>query len=332
MNKKIIIAIVAGIIFVISVIYILSSRSKQETPGQPFIRQPEIPSSVDLGNKITFDVDSESLDLPNSAYVLRTQPLPQISTERISVIASNLGYTEEPLIVDDRDLGQIYIFNSADHSTSITPNSNSISYGSNKDYTAINKQISDSDLVIIAKDFLSDNLGVDTNNLEFINFTYYKTSATGEEFEVTTKDNADFYQLNFSPVIDGKAIITLDPRQTLYFVWILPDGTVNKAAVQEIGNVENVGSELDLKDYNEIVNSVDQAKLVSLDQGNVNIPDVNSQYIKSVVIDDIELAYLFTSSEDNLLQPIYILNGTANVIGSNTEVEAVLYMPAISQS
>lgn len=332
-SKKTIVVLIFIILSLLAVIYIIAVR-QSTSPETITTPSQQIPSQLTIDNleKITIDIDQSELDLPNSASLLNISPLPPINEDRINTTAANLNYDTEPLIVEDQVLGTIYVFNSATDSLSINPQSNSISFGSTQPMTAINKQLSDEELISEGLDFLANNLEVDTNDLEFIGFSYYEVPETGEKRLLTTKDNADYYQLNFSPVVNDLIILTLNPELTTYYVQILPDGRIHKAGVQEIGKLTKSEDSFKLKNVDEINNSLEQAKLVSLGQGNINIPDINSQYLKSITITEIELAYLYLSPDDKVLQPIYILKGTANIIESQGEVEVVLYMPAISQS
>ncbi len=302
----------------------------QSTPTTPFtIKVPNISSPVDVQNKVVLEIDETDFAFPKQAALLKVSPLPPVTTQESQEVAKNLNFTNNPIISKDVDLGELHIYNSNKDSLVIYLDPNIFNYSLNAPLDTVDKQLSDDEIIAISKNFLTDNFLIDPSSIDFVNFNYKKATQVSEGIYTTSKTDADFVQVNFSPIVNDLAIITLDPDSTPYYVWMLSDGTIHATNIKKLGNISETSEVFDLKNFNEVNNSLDSAKLISLDQGNVHLPDINSQYIKSITISEIELAYLFPDANSDLLQPIYILRGRASLINPLKEVDAVLYMPAI---
>ena len=84
----------------------------------------------------------------------------------------------------------------------------------------------------------------------------------------------------------------------------------------------------ELKSYEDLKNSLNEARLISLLNDYINISVLTPGDIKSINIDKIELVYLLDSYSSKKLQPVFLLEGPVEVAGS-TANKALLYLPAI---
>ena len=82
-----------------------------------------------------------------------------------------------------------------------------------------------------------------------------------------------------------------------------------------------------IKNYNQFISSINKASLVSLNDSNVNLPDLDENEVEEITITEVRLAYLLDDINSQILQPIFVLEGT-----TASGLNAILYLPALSSN
>ncbi len=311
---------------------IISSRKQPTLVSQETVPQPNIPvfvkGQLNIENKITKD----QFSFPSSLPLLEVNKgLPFTDNDAVN-LATNLGFTNKPIVSKDVFEGTTYIWNNPNNqSLIIYPGVRRLEYTLKTSYSATNKQLSDSEIISIAKNFLTTKNIVDQNNIAFSFFSYYK-STNNESFNLTTKDQANLIQVNFSPLSLNTKLITINPAASPIFVWILPDGSIAKVSVTKFGEITKGLIDYKILSYDEYLKSLSKAVIISLNDGNISLQDTNRQNINKVTIEKIELAYLVDSPNSNFFQPIFLLSGKADLKNySASKVNITLYLQATSQ-
>jgi hypothetical protein len=114
----------------------------------------------------------------------------------------------------------------------------------------------------------------------------------------------------------------------VYTVLILPDGTVQKAQTEDLGELTASTESYIIKNYKEVLETLSEADIITIDGGNIPPSLLDRNVVENVTINDVELAYLMPADGTNVLQPIFILDGLADIRNIRERVSVVLYLPA----
>lgn len=326
-KRKIFIIATLVILGVLISVALFLKKEEEITPPLP---QPKIPSLLEGSYPIETIFEKQDFNFPSRIPVLILEKTP-LQDQDIKNIADNLGLTSDPLIMEDVFDGKMYIYRSEESALTVSLKNQEFDYTLNKLPSFINKQPSDTALINTAKDFLIQMGFVSSEDIQFISFVYFKETS-GEGLHPTNKEDATLYQVNFSSVIADTTILTLNPQNTPVYVRLLPDGSVFKAHVNRLGVISKSANQYKLKTYDEVISNMNNVVLISLDDGNIHLPDISNKSIKKISIYNIELAYLLDTPTSVTLQPVYLLRGTADISGFPIEVSASMYLPAISSN
>ncbi|MDP3994386.1 MAG: hypothetical protein Q8P91_00960 [bacterium] len=319
---------------VVAIIYKTKQTSPVDTPLAPLT--PKIPDYIKQPLSIDMlEVDKNSFNFPLKLPLLKQEGLSPISETRIKSIADNLGFSSDPVFANDAVNGIVNIWNNKDNFLIITPKIRKIKFGpaSNPQReiaNALNKQLSEKDIVSSAENFLIDKIGLDKSSLVFANIVYLQMQTGLELFKETGKKDSTIFQVNFSYSGSPYPILTLEPQSTVVYVQILKDGSVLNSEINLVNNFSAGLTEHKLKSYEEVAGSLDRAILVSLNDGNINLPDLKKDDLSKISINEIQLAYLLDTPLSEYLQPVFVLKGTASISGSGIPVNADFFLPAFS--
>ena len=306
---------------------------KKKPPASPVTAfpTPQIPVLLKGEYSVELSVDEGAFGaLPGSSPLLERKAA-QLGREEIVSIAKKLGFANDPLEASDVLSGSVFIFSGAKSSFVATPKTATMDYTLNELPAALNKQLSDESIKKIARDFLVNSGFFGSEEIVFGELLFLRETP-GEGFYPTSRAAASFYQVNFYPKAAGRTVLKLSPQDPLIGVRVLPDGEVFSGHVVRIGTLSESSQEYQLKNYKEFSAEINKAIIVSLDEGNLYLPDLPEGAIKRVSIKDAELSFLLESVASPVLQPIYLLLGTAEVVGYSSPVSVSLYLPAISSS
>lgn len=328
-SKKILAVLVAAVLFFVFLLWIfLYQKPKSQKVISP-PPSPKIPSLLKSNPAVEVNFGKEVFaTVPKEVFPIDASPL-ALTADYGQKIAKNLGIDTSPIVANDVFDGKVYIYNSPSSSLTIYVDIGKVSYSLSSLPQTINKQLTDDALVKIAKEFLIKNGFVNPDEIEFSSFLFIKEK-DGEEVFSTTKASASFYQVNFRSKASDIPIISLNPQKPFVFVQILPDGSVFRASVQKLALIKKGQGVLKIKTYQEVLDSVKNAKIVSLDNGNIHLPDLPKNSVKTIYLKNIKLAYIFDSPETKSLSPVFLFEGEAVVEGYDKPISAVLYLPAVS--
>lgn len=332
-NKKwfFIILIVLALLSLL-VIYLMTKNKtiKKSTTGIPVL--PTITSQYKgpLGTPIFPEKDTFSLPKEMPLYKISTQPL---NDQFIYETASRLGFGGDPKTTKDITLGTATYWQTEKASIFFYPSARRIEYSSYASYeSATNKQLTDEATIEIAKKFLLDNKIMNSEEIGQASIIYLKKSKQHEGFDEGTKNEALLYKIIFNTKTLGYEIVTKNPDNQTIIVNVLKDGTIWSAQVMKF-NFSSVPLEsYKIKNFINIKNNIlKEGVLISLTGAQISSYDLPSNSIKNITISDIKPAYLLESYKTEVLYPIFLIKGLAEVTGFSNKLTATLYMYAISQ-
>lgn len=330
--------IILAVLSISSVVYlVIKTRNTSQTQTSLPLASPKIPNYLNQTLSIDLQINKSSFNFPAKLPVLEQQKLIPLSDSQSTSIANNLGFNFEPLKTQDTTDGTVEIWNGTDNFLVIRPKVRKIQFGPNynpedKIPNVINKQLTDQDMQSIANDFLVNKIGIQASSLKYSNTLYFHLEKGVERFTETKKANATVFQLNFTFSTSSYPILTLDPQGSVIFVQILKDGSILNSEVNLANNLVTGPTQYKLKDFTEFQKGINEAVLVGLNDGNVNLPGLTKNDIQNLSVTDVQLGYLLDDPNSEILQPVFILKGSANVVGYSNPVSADLYLPALSKN
>jgi hypothetical protein len=329
MRKRLIIAsLIIILILLIGVFVGLREEKDEPVKPQPL---PELNISKQVESRFVIGTTLKESDFsfPKNLSVILSEPKPPYTEPEAKEVAANLGFTAEPIAADDLFEGKTYIWPGGEAGLVIYSKSRRVEYSLNESPAFINKQLSNKALIKISKDFLAESSLASPDEVEFSFFTFYEKERGGRHgFPFSTKEKASIYQVNFAPIKSEVKLLTLDPASSPIYVWLLPDGTVIKAVVSDLGKLSFSDEKYTLKDYNSFIQSLQSSVFMSLDDGSILLPTLPKNSLRRVTISEVELAY-FVDPDAKTFQPVFLLKGKANIKDYPEEVNALLYLPAI---
>ncbi len=325
--KKTISIILIILIFVL-LGYVATKQKELTEQSQNQIKT--IPKLAGGEYSIKFEIPEDQFRFPDKLPLLQTAKKEPFGKDYINNIASSLDFSDPPMNTNDTRFGETLIYNNGRAGLTVYSQIRSLSYGlfENLAGRGIDQSI---DYRSIAERFLIEELLLDPKNFSYISTVYIAESHefTSENLQLITPEQSQYIQINFSQNINDIKIITLNPQTYLYKVILRTNGAVQKVEVNEIGQILESNQMADVKDYSQVINSLDQAELISLDDGNILIDVSRGDVISEATVKKIDIAYLIADAKSTILQPIFILTGSAVLEQTGREVNAVLYISAI---
>jgi len=289
------------------------------------IPTPNIPNSLKGNFEINLAIEESEFIFPAKASLVNKSTI-SISKEESDIIANNLGFTGSPITAEDITDGTTYIYQLKNASLVVYSKLGKFSYTLNVLPSATNKQLTNEEIFLVAKNFLIQNSFAKEGDLDLSSMVFLKESS-GEGIFLTTKEDASIFQVNLSPNSLGERLVTLNPKDSPYFVQVLPDGSVFSAKTQKLSLQKGINS-YNIKSFEELKTTIGESKLVSINDGNIYLPDIKEGDIGPVKITKVSIAYLLESSDT--LQPIFLLEGEVELKGIPEKLRAVLYLSAFS--
>jgi hypothetical protein len=285
MKKKIVIALIVLALLSLGYIIFKVKKNKQTPPlNEPFISQPKIPNETQAKFTVNLQISQKDFSFASRLPVIQKRLSP-IPIDTIKSIASKIGFDTDPTSINDVTYGTTYFFNNTIKSLSMVayPNTGIIDYSAGSPNSAINKQLSDNSIIALAKNFLENNGFPNTDKLSDSSLIFIKIN-NSEELSLTSRDNADYYQVNFSPSISDIPVVTLNPLDSIIYVQILPDGTVSRIHYINPEGLSITREQYKIKNYEEFTSSVNNSILVSLANGSYPINDLQTDSLKNMSV------------------------------------------------
>lgn len=330
MKKKILIPLIIVILLVVILFGLQTYQNSKVAPATDL----KLPKSI-VSQNITNSLDESKFNAPATLNYLEITRINPLTKDQAKRIAQTLNFTGEPLTAEDVVDGTKYIWSTDEYSLSIAAKQRSFSYIRNETPPAriVDKQLTDAQIETTAKNAIAQiytAIGETQNNFRIISSTYFVTGGSGHDMTTTTKQNATLVQVNFSPQITQYPILTLNPNKPLTYVWVRKDDVIHRIdALLLDQNSIKIGEEVQLKNFQETINSLSEAVIISLDDGNLYFSSPTDYKVESINIESLELGYLYDDlNKSSLLYPIYILKGEAEITNVGRGISVHLYLPA----
>jgi len=313
------------VIFLVYV-YLKGSGGKQAPTITPAI--PNITQTYRGSPTITLSVKKSDFSYIDKLPFLEISQEPLTDTYARSV-AVNLGFQGDPVIINDTIDGKTYFWKSNGGTLFIYLNSAKIRYTSGNSLNTVNKQLSDQAMLAVVKNSLISNK-ILTDGLFTVNkVTYLTQDPVNESFKETSRENASVFQVNIYPGSVTYGILATNSTENANYVQLTKDGNIYSLQLIVFGGVHDGLTNYQLKNYDQIQASLNNAVLISLGGVEMPLSQLSTDAVKEVNIDKIEIAYLIDSPTSTTLQPVYKLSGTTTLPNSNTEISAIFYLPAL---
>lgn len=326
-KKYIVITIV---FFVLVLIGILMGAQKRRSPERlPVTQKPTIPNYIKEELDIKTVFDKKDFSFPKKAPLVKLETREPLTESDVLAKASEMGFGKNYIISNDVKRGKTYIWREGPTSLTIYSRINKVVYTSVTPLPTENKNLSNDELIEKATTFLTENSLFDEYELSFSFIVFLDIKS--EETRPVSREKASAFKVNFSPIESEIKLVMIDPTESPISVWIAPDGTVFKAEAINVGLVTFSEEEVELKNYDEFIKALDEAIVVSLDDGNLFMGDLPKNSVKKIKLETVELAYLADSEVAQTYHPIYLLEGSSEISSFTDPVSITLYLPAISE-
>lgn len=325
-RKIILIALLILAILAVAFIFIKTRKIEETTLINP--PHPELPNYISGKLPIEFLVQKEDFTFPAELPSLSISKR-IIDKDTVTEFVTKLNLNGNIEEFEDINEGIKYYVNTDEHFFIATPKTSIVKFGlAVSDFPqTINKSLTDPELTQIATSFLIENNFYSEGQIKPLPVSYLKRSNTSEGLESATRETAEVFQVGFLFQALEYEILTTYSAQPLIYVQILPNGKIYNMEVLLISNIQKGITEYPLKTYEDVTANTGEAKLISLYGDYISPIDITIKDITSLQVDKIRLVYLLEQGKEDILQPIYILEGPVKITGSSVDT-AALYMPA----
>lgn len=324
-----------ALLAVVSVVFIVfkAKSSPNQTRVEKFQQNLNIPNYFQVsGFKIVNNTKISDFKFPQKLPYLQQTNIPSVTIEAAKKIASNLGLTGDPLVVTGIKNQSSFIWNGDPKSLVVDQSTNNVqvvSSASIRDLVAggLGKGLPDGDYSTLAQDFLINKIGLSASTLHFSGFSYFKIQNGIESFAKGTKEDSDIVQLNYYQGGNNLPILTTNPDEPQIYVRLLKGGAFVSFSANLGADFQNSVNEYPLKNYDQFSQDIGNSIIVSLNDNNINLPDLESDSISNIQVNTVSLVYLLNGSRDTIVQPVFLIQGTADVSGRGN-VSLSMYLPA----
>jgi len=279
------------------------------------------------------NIKKSDFDFPPTLPYLKQTNSGTLDTSYVNQISSNLGFDNEPLTYNDIKNGKVLIWNGEEYSLTIIPQRGSVQMVSNISIRNLvqnsgNIVMNENEIKNIATELISSNFDLSSNDVQFAGFTYFKVQNGIENLAKTNKDDSQIIQINYSEGNFKYPILTADPDKSQITVQFLKNGHIINLSANLGFNFQESPSQYPLKTFDQFSDQITSSVLISLDNNNVNLPDLKNSDINNLIIEKVSLAYLLDFSNQNIVQPVFLIEGQALIKSVKGPVNASLYLPA----
>lgn len=328
-QKIVLLSVLFLIIISIIMIVLLLRKPKQKVIEPPMqkISQPK-PATFFQGKfQIQSRLKKENFKFPEKLPVYEVVSS-KLTYQSSLEIAKKLALSSDPFILTDAGQGTVYLWSEDIKYLKIIPSLNIIDY---KNSVPINKTALPSDELLIdtAKKFLQNSQLIDADKIKLYKIQFFD-SGVEDFFALKSRADADLASILFQETLDKYPIVNPSPDTGTINIKLNSEGKVVAAYTHQLKNIKQ-RTEYPLKSFGELETSLINATIHSLDNGNIDLLRTKQTDIEKVYIDSSEIAYLIEfSSGQELLQPVFVLNGSAKFKDGRL-ASALLYLPAISE-
>ncbi|MCX6703971.1 MAG: hypothetical protein NTZ07_00815 [Candidatus Woesebacteria bacterium] len=252
-----------------------------------------------------------------------------LTEDYLNKVASFMGFSGTSTKINDTQEGLTYFWKSDKATFFAYTNTSKIRYSSGEPFVAPNKQLSEDAVKATIENFIAGSSVLSANSYSLGSVQFLKEGSLNEGFKKSTKDDFSLYQVNILPKSTEYEIVSPTSTESTSYIQLTKDGNIYSLQLVVFGDVQRGPTEYTIKTYKEVNDSIANSVLISLDGEETPIQYLTVDYVKEIVINRIDIAYLLDSVSSTNLQPVYKLTGVATL--SNTKgVQAILYLPALS--
>jgi len=330
MNRKKLLIIIGLAVFIFLVVFLMLKTRKEPTEKQITPATINVPKNYKGELSFNINISEKDFNFPEALPLIEV--IKKVLTkEQIFEVSKKLNFTGEPTTVNDAIDGLTYFWKNEDSTFFSFPESGIIRFGSKLSTQAIDKQLLNDEVSLIAENFLYENAFTKNGSLKLKEIKYLKQDLNTEILRETKREEAEIYECVFNPIISDYEINTSWTDLPLIFVQILKDGSVYSAQFTNLTDVQKSESTYKIKNFQEFENTINESVLVSVKNAQLALSDLIKESIAGVEINKVELIYLQESSKSIYLQPMFKIYGTTSITGFGNGIEVVLYLSAISQ-
>lgn len=323
--------ILVGIVVAIIIMALLViMERKQSSPSFQVAERTflEIPNLV-VGNKPVIESQLKEGDFtfPASVPAMVINKTNVIQESDAQAIAQRLNFEGAAQQLNDVFAGTTYLWSNDENTLVVYSKTRTVDYSLVEIPDVVTKSISKEQIIQKAKDFFTQFSLFPKDEIEF---SFITEIVRNEKYSIQDNlpDTEKAYQVNFTPKIAQYKTVTDNPTSSPIQVTVFPDGTITRVQMVLLGQVTPASEQIFLKNKAQVDASLNKAKIVSLARGEIILQEVEPNTLTKITITGIELGYFIPSSSAEILYPIYLLRGSAQLAGR--QVEAVLYLPAAS--
>lgn len=330
MNKKKIIFVILVFAVILSVVFILATTKKDTvsfiTPKEPVLQQ-KYKGKYTISTSLERSAFSFPEKLP---FLIKTPSNTQLNDGVVRKMALNLGFTGEPMTIEDSVDGKTYFWKNNNTTLFVYLKTGKVRYSTGTFSPGINKQLSDASILSTAQDFILKNEILDEPVFQMGKVKKLKQIPDSEGFQETNKNDAVLFQIGISPKNTDYEFITTSSVEPISYIELKTDGSVYSFQTTVFPSIQKGATEYTLKKYDEVVSSLEGATLIELREETQLLSDIPPTLIQNIEVNKIEIAYLIESASQTEYQPIYKLSGEATLSDSQNKYGVVLYLPALS--
>jgi len=300
---------------VISIIIIMASAPK--SPETQYLeKKDQLPQG--LSKDLPFETDNKLQpeipnELPSYSFSFKT-----ISEEQAQKISQNIGLNTRPTKISDITDGLKLLWSDTKNTLIVTPKNGHLTYHNNNPPSEDSSKLTEDQLKDVAKQFLVQKFDINSNDIIFSTIHHLRPSASGDGgYTETTVNNSTLLQINFTYQNVAYPIFTNSPLHQIIFVQLDPRGSILRADANLINPVNIQENTVPLKNFNEIQRSLDEARLINVENDYISISDIKKEDITNIKIQKVETGYLYNNQLSNLnLFPIFLLSGELTIKNS----------------
>ncbi|MBI5356375.1 hypothetical protein HZB78_02055 [Candidatus Collierbacteria bacterium] len=334
MSKKRTLTIVVIAALGITIVMLILNKAFQKRPSfqKPPVHKPIIESNYSKGSlNIEALLKKSDINIPASLPVYSLGQS-NLSLEESVKIAFFFGFSDDPQSLNDVRFGPVYIWSDTKiGNLRIVANLRIIDYkrAQSQPETRKGPFKSEQEIVSKAKRFLVGT-GLITEEISSSSQVRY-LNMVEEGLIEAEKENAGVAEIRFKEILSQYPVVNATPDVGTINVTLNRENSVVSAYIDQT-NILEIEGERQLKTFSTLLISLKDAKVLSLDNGNIDLSSLGENEINKIVVEGASIGYYQEFSQNQLfLQPIFILTGHAQ-FRNGKNVSALLYLPALADS
>ncbi len=334
-NRKQIIVVLIVITLIVTFFFWRMRDGENKTiQKEPFSQTVDIPNYFNNQLlQIENDIKESDFEFPTTLSYLNQQRKESLTFSKASKIALALGIDQEPIRVRDVENGEIFIWNGENYSLSVTPKTGEIDISSTQGIQSRINSSQDSNLATdeyqkLSAGFLTKMIGLNSGEITLNGVGFFDARSSDEHLNKSTETEAQVIQFNYSASKSEYPILTTSPEYSQIYVQMLKNGSVLSSKILYGNYFEYSQNKYPIKNFKEFNENLDLSIIVSIDNGEVNIPDLIEGDLGKITINEVEIAYLLDKPQSEVLLPVFLIKGEVLIKSLNEIVDVSMYLPA----